>query len=268
MRTVKNLLDWVVYKLLAHNTTVFLLSAPVHRPRRAPWCPRYVTSRVDTVVATSSLLRPKYHPLISLAAHHVHCYMTTLLPTPPTLGADWDALDAVQLLHSDPHTPGRAGGAIASPPAFSATVTGDVNVQSNGEIRLAATQSAALTVIGPLTLAGGGLSGQGRIQVEGSTLIVASGVSSDGGVDVDEASSLKNGVTLDMFGGGVWSGGGLQARDGVSVVNRGQLFLSADRGTWFGHGKERQIRHLSKLCFCSGSAVVRETSSPRIWGVT
>lgn len=152
----------------------------------------------------------------------------------------------MHLLHSDPHTPGRAGGVIAFPPAFSATVDGDVNVQSNGEIRLAATQSAALTILGSLTLAGGGLSGQGRIEVEGSTLVVAS----DGDVDGDGGSSLKNGVTLDMYGGGVWSGGGLQASDGVSVVNRGQLSLSADGGTWFGHGEERsrgrqQFRHLS-----------------------
>lgn len=159
------------------------------------------------------------------------------LSTPLALGADWDALDAVLLLHSDPRTPGRSGGAIASPPSFSATVDGDVNVNNNGEIRLAGTQSAALTVLGSFTLSGGGLSGQGRVEVEGSTL-----VSSNGGVGVNEASFLKNGVTLDMYGGGMLSGGGLQARDGVSVINRGQLSLSAVGGTWFGHGEERQSR--------------------------
>eukprot|EP00752_Nemacystus_decipiens_P010621 g9459.t1 len=157
-------------------------------------------------------------------------------------GADWDALDAVHLLHSDPHTPGRAGGAVASPPVFSVTVSGDVNVQNNGEIRLAATQSAALKVVGSLTLAGGGLSGQGRVEVEGSTLVVGSAISSDGDVGVGGASSLKNGVTLDMYGGGAWTGGGLQARDGVSVVNRGQLWLSADNGTWFGHGGDFGVK--------------------------
>lgn len=147
----------------------------------------------------------------------------------------------MDLLHSDPHTPGRSGGAIASPPVFSATVNGDVNVQNSGEIRLAATQLATLSVLGSLTLAGGGLSGQGRVEVEGSTFVVGSGMPSDGGVDVDGdgASFLKNGVTLDMYGGGAWSGGGLQARDGVSVVNRGRLSLSAGGGTWFGHGEER-----------------------------
>lgn len=151
----------------------------------------------------------------------------------------------MQLLHSDPHTPGRAGETTASPPAFSATVNGDVTVESHGEIRLAATQSAALTVLGSLTLAGGGLSGQGRVEVEGSVLIVASGLPSDDGV---EASFLKNGVTLDMYGGGVWSGGGLEARDGASVVNRGQLSLLAEGGTWFGQGEEQQFRSAAFFC--------------------
>ena len=186
--------------------------------------------------------------------------------TPPATGADWDALDAVHLLHSDPHTPGRSGGAIASPPVFSATVTGDVNVQNSGEIRLAATQSAAVRVLGALTLAGGGLSGQGRVEVEGSTFVVGSDMPGDGGVDEDGASFLKNGVALDMYGGGAWSGGGLQARDGVSVVNRGQLSLSADDGTWFGHGKAQQFRPLSKRCLSFWFGRSRWSDDmPRTW---
>ena len=186
----------------------------------------------------------------------MYCSEATPFLTSLASGADWDALDAVHLLHSDPRTPGRSGGAVASPPTFSTTVNGDVNVQDNGEIRLAATQAAALSILGSLTLAGGGLSGQGRVQVEGSTFVVGSdGVPpSDGGVDVDGASFLKNGVTLDMYGGGVWSGGGLHARDGVSVVNRGQLSLSAGGGTWFGHGEEQQLITVSTGCFWKESS--------------
>lgn len=89
-----------------------------------------------------------------------------------------------------------------------------------------------MVVLGSLTLAGGGLSGRGRISVEGSTLVVASA-----GGEEEDASSLRNGLTLDMYGGGEWSGGGLQARDGVTVVNRGLLEASAGGRIWFGHGK-------------------------------
>ncbi|CAM9983877.1 unnamed protein product, partial [Ectocarpus fasciculatus] len=147
-------------------------------------------------------------------------------------GAGWEALDAVSLLHSDPDTPGRSGSAVESPPGFNATVDGDVNVQGDAEVRLAAaTRAATVVVLGSLTLAGGGLSGRGRVSVEGSTLVVASA-----GDEEEGASSLRNGVTLDMYGGGEWSGGGLQARDGVTVVNRGLLEASAGGGIWFGHG--------------------------------
>lgn len=90
-----------------------------------------------------------------------------------------------------------------------------------------------MVVLGSLTLAGGSLSGRGRISVEGSTLVVASA-----GDEEEDASSLRNGLTLDMYGGGEWSGGGLKARDGVTVVNRGMLEASAAGGIWFGHGKE------------------------------
>lgn len=206
-----------------------LLSPPLPLPRLAPSSSG--PSR-DSDTKSSSFAPP----LISGGPLH---FPTIPLPTSLTAGADWDAQDAVHLLHSDPRTPGRTGEAIASPPAFSSTIAGDVDVESGGEIRLAATQSAALTVLGSLTLAGGSLSGRGRIDVEGSTSVVASGASSDSGVGVGEASSLKNGVTLDMYGGGVWSGGGLHARDGASVVNRGQLSISADGGTWFGRGEEQ-----------------------------
>ncbi|CBJ49166.1 hypothetical protein Esi_0207_0025 [Ectocarpus siliculosus] len=147
-------------------------------------------------------------------------------------GAGWEALDAVSLLHSDPDTPGRSGSAVASPPGFNATIDGDVNVQGDAEVRLAAaTPAATVVVLGSLTLAGGGLSGRGRISVEGSTLVVASA-----GDEEDDASSLRNGLTLDMYGGGEWSGGGLKARDGVTVVNRGLLEASAAGGIWFGKG--------------------------------
>lgn len=151
-------------------------------------------------------------------------------------GADSDALDAVNLLYSEPETPGRAGAAVASPPAFDATVDGDINVQGGGEIRLAATPSASLRIRGSLSLAGGGLSGQGRVVVEGSTLVMASSASAI----EDQVSCLRNGLILDMQGGGVWSGGGVQARDGVVVVNRGLVEVSAGSGALFGHGKGRE----------------------------
>ncbi|CAM9742517.1 unnamed protein product, partial [Scytosiphon promiscuus] len=147
-------------------------------------------------------------------------------------GADLDALNAVDLLHAEPETPGRAGAAVASPPTFNATVEGDVNVHGGGEIRLAATASASLTIRGSLSLAGGGLSGQGRVVVEGPTLVLVSGASTI----EDQASSLRNGLILDMQGGGAWSGGGVQAKDGVIVLNRGLVEVSAGNGAWFGHG--------------------------------
>lgn len=147
-------------------------------------------------------------------------------------GADSDALDAVDLLHAKPETPGRSGDAVASPPPFNATIVGDVAAETSGEIRLAATPSATLSVLGSLTLAGGGLSGQGRVAVAGSTLLVSSAA---GG---DEASSLKNGVVLDMSGGGVWSEGDLHARDGATVVNRGVFEVTAEDGATFGAGGE------------------------------
>lgn len=145
-------------------------------------------------------------------------------------GADSDALDAVNLLHAKAETPGRTSDAIASPPSFNATIVGDVTAESSGEIRLAATLSASLNVLGSLTLAGGGLSGQGRVVVAGSTLIVS------GAAGGDEASSLKNGVVLDMTGGGVWSEGDLHARDGATVVNRGVFEVTAEDGATFGAG--------------------------------
>lgn len=155
-----------------------------------------------------------------------------MIPRHPT-GADWDALDAVHLLHALPTTPGRAGVAVASPPPFNATVDGDVAVETGGEIRLAATSSAALNVLGSLTLAGGGLSGQGRVVVQGQTFVVG------GGSDGSNPSSLRNGVALDMRGASVWSGGGLQARDGATVVNRGVLEITAEGGVAFGAGLEQ-----------------------------
>lgn len=148
-------------------------------------------------------------------------------------GADGDALDAVHLLHKEPRTPGRAGDAIASPPYFNATVFGDVSLQSEGEVRLAAASPAALTVIGSLTLVGGGLSGQGHVVVQGPTVLLANG-SFD-----SEPSSLKNGVTLEMHGGGAWSGGDLQAQDGATVVNEGLFEVFAEDGATFGAGKGR-----------------------------
>lgn len=125
---------------------------------------------------------------------------------------------------------------IASPPAFDATVDGEVNVQGGGEIRLAATPSASLTIRESLSLAGGSLSGQGRVVVEGPTLVLASGAPTT----EDQASCLRNGVILDMYGGGMWSGGGVQARDGVMVVNRGLVEMSAGGGVLFGHGEGRE----------------------------
>lgn len=137
-------------------------------------------------------------------------------------------MDAVHLLYSKPHTPGRAGASAASPPGFNITINGDISLETGGEVRLAATPSAALNVLGSLTLAGGGLSGQGRVVVQDSTFVVSSGG--------NFASSLQNGVILDMSGGGEWRGGDLQARDGAAVVNRGVFTISADGGASFGAG--------------------------------
>lgn len=82
-----------------------------------------------------------------------------------------------------------------------------------------------------LTLAGGGLAGRGRVVVQGPTLLVPSASGGDG------VSTLKSGVTLDMHGGGRWSGGDLQARDGATVVNRGLFTVTAEGGAIFGAGE-------------------------------
>lgn len=89
-------------------------------------------------------------------------------------------------------------------------------------------------MIGSLTLVGGGISGQGHVVVQGPTVLLANG-SNDSG-----PSSLKNGVTLEMYGGGVWRGGDLQARDGATVVNLGLFEVVAEDEATFGAGKERQ----------------------------
>lgn len=109
-----------------------------------------------------------------------------------------------------------------------------MNLQTKGEVRLAAASPAALNVIGTLTLVGGGLSGQGHVVVQGPTVLLANG-SND-----PEPSSLKNGVTLEMHGGGAWKGGDLQARDGATVVNQGLFEVLAEDGATFGAGKDRQ----------------------------
>lgn len=156
-------------------------------------------------------------------------------------GGDGDAVDAVHLLHAQSDAPGRAGAAIASPPAFDATVHGAVTLKTAGEVRLAGTSSATLNVMGSLELAGGGISGQGRVVVQGLTFLTPNGM------DNENASSLRNGATLDMYGGGVWSGGDLHARDGAAVVNRGLFEVTADGGATIGAG--RGECHTDLWCF-------------------
>lgn len=89
-------------------------------------------------------------------------------------------------------------------------------------------------------LAGGGLSGQGHVVVRGPTVLSASGS------NTSEPSSLKNGVTLEMHGGGVWVGGDLQARDGATVVNEGLFEVVAEDGATFGAGEGRQSTSSSR----------------------
>lgn len=143
-------------------------------------------------------------------------------------------MDAVHLLHKDPLTPGRAGAAIAAPPVFNASIIGDITLQTSGEVRLAAASPATLNVIGSLKFVGGGISGQGHVVVQGSTVLLANGSNGD---DDPGPSSLKNGVVLEMRGGGVWMGGDLDARDGATVVNLGLFEVVAENGSSFGAGK-------------------------------
>ncbi|CAM9153453.1 unnamed protein product, partial [Discosporangium mesarthrocarpum] len=102
-------------------------------------------------------------------------------------GGDLDALDAVALLHAPPSTPGRSLPSILHPPAFNATVKGPLTISDQGEVRLAGSGGwgAAATVRllkgggsggstgagaggGNITLLqGGGVSGRGRVVVEG-----------------------------------------------------------------------------------------------------
>lgn len=116
-----------------------------------------------------------------------------------------------------------------------------MSLQTKGEVRLAAASPAALIVIGSLTLVGGGLSGQGHVVVQGPTVLLANGSNNS------EPSSLKNGVTLKMHGGGAWSGGHLQARDGATVVNEGLFEVFAGDGATFGAGEGR--RPTIRSCF-------------------
>lgn len=145
----------------------------------------------------------------------------------------------MRLLHAPPDTFGRTGTAISSPPSFHSFISGDVTVEIDGEMRLASASPAAstITIAGSLALSGGNLSGKGRIVVQDSTVIASTLESNaDGTVNEEDASSLRNGVTLYMSGGGEWSGGSVYARDGAQVVNMGLFNVTADGAAIFGAG--------------------------------
>lgn len=123
------------------------------------------------------------------------------------------------------------GAAIYSPPDFNSTISGDLTLDSGGEVRLAAKPSSALNVIGSFTFAGGGLSGQGRVIVQRETSLIMSS-----GNHNESISSLQYGVTLEMIGGGRWTAGDMTAKDGVTVINRGRFEISGDGRRTFGGG--------------------------------
>lgn len=122
-----------------------------------------------------------------------------------------------------------------SPPDFNSTIRGDLILESGGEVRLAAKPSSTLNVIGSLTFAGGGLSGQGRVIVHKETSLIVSsrGV---GGDHNESISSLQYGVTLEMLGGGEWTAGDMTVKDRVTVINRGRFEISGDGRRTFGGG--------------------------------
>ena len=147
-----------------------------------------------------------------------------------SLGGDWDSLDAVLLLYAQPSTEGRKESSVSSPPEFNSTIIGDLVLGSGGEVRLAATPSSMLMVLGHLTLAGGGLSGQGRVIVLAQTSFVRSRDPSG------FTSSLRNGIVLDMSGGGNWIEGDVAASDGAAIVIHGYFEISAGGRATFGEG--------------------------------
>lgn len=150
-------------------------------------------------------------------------------------GGDFDALDALRLLYAPPSAAGRNETKVASPPAFNASISGDVYVTAGAEIRLVAPPSATLDLRGRLELSGGCLSGRGRTVVRGSTLMASPAAKGSANTHGEPSACLRNGLSLDMLGGGRWSGGDVVMTDGAKVVNRA-LFEVLPEGFAFGAG--------------------------------